>query len=105
MLADPASGGYLDFADMLPLLPVNDFILPGLFLTAFMGLFPLFLVYGLIARPTWPMVDKFFKWSGHYWAWTGTDPPVCGDSRSGWDMRDGWWVGGQSPSSQRCKVF
>ena len=91
MLADPASGGYLDFADMLPLLPVNDFILPGLFLTAFMGLLPLFLVYGLIARPTWQMVDKFFKWSRHYWAWTGTILLSVGIAI--WLGYEGWLVG------------
>ena len=72
MLADPANGGYLQFADLLPLLPVSNFILPGLFLLAMMGLFPLLLTYALIARPVWNWVERFFQWSKHYWAWTAT---------------------------------
>jgi hypothetical protein len=72
MLADPANGGYLQFADLLPLLPVTNLIMPGLFLFTVMGLFPLFLVYALIARPEWTWLDRFFQWSKHHWAWTGT---------------------------------
>ncbi len=72
MLADPVNGGYLQFGDLLPLLPVPNLILPGLFLLVLMGLFPLFLAYALIARPTWRGVDRLFRWSNYYWAWTGT---------------------------------
>ena len=70
MLMDPVSGGYLDFEELLPLLPVSNLILPGLFLIVYMGLIPLLLVYGLIAKPNW--FDFLFKWSKHHWAWTGT---------------------------------
>jgi len=72
MLTDPANGGYLQFAELLPLLPVSNLILPGLFLFVVMGLFPLLLAYALIARPAWNRVDSFFRWSKHYWAWTAT---------------------------------
>jgi hypothetical protein len=72
MLADPANGGYLQFADILPLLPVPNLILPGLFLFVVMGLFPLLLTYALIARQAWNCVDRLFRWSKHYWAWTAT---------------------------------
>lgn len=72
MLADPANGGYLQFGDLLPLLPVTNFILPGLFLLVVLGLFPILLTYALIARPNWPWVDALFKWSRPYWAWTTT---------------------------------
>jgi len=48
MLADPANGGYLEFGELLPLLPVPNLILPGLFLFFVMGLFPLLLAYALI---------------------------------------------------------
>jgi len=51
MLADTISAGYLDFEYLLPQLPVSNFILPGLFLISFMGLFPLLLIYTSIARP------------------------------------------------------
>ncbi len=71
MLTDPA-GGSLGLTDVLPLLPVSDFILPGLFLLAVMGLAPLLLTYGLLARPTWSWAEALSRWSGHHWAWTGT---------------------------------
>lgn len=71
MLADPANGGYLQFGDILPSLPVSSFILPGLFLLIVMGILPLLLAYALIALPTWGWVDRLFQWSKHYWAWTG----------------------------------
>ena len=71
MLADPTNGGYLQFGDLLPLLPVSNLILPGLFLLVVMGLFPILLAYALIARPTWRWLDRLFQWSKHHWAWTG----------------------------------
>jgi hypothetical protein len=72
MLADPANGGYLDFGEILALLPVSSLLLPGLFLLSFMGLLPLVLIYGLLARPVWPWLDSLFAWSRHHWSWTGT---------------------------------
>jgi hypothetical protein len=78
MLMDPAQGGYLQFGDMLDQLPVSNFILPGLFLFFFMGIFPLVLVYGLIARPAWPWLDRYFTWSKHHWSWLGTIGLVIG---------------------------
>ena len=72
MLVDPANGGYLQLAHVLPLLPVSNFILPGLFLLGIMGLFPLLLTYALNTRPNWPRVAALFKWSKLYWAWTAT---------------------------------
>ena len=71
MLTDP-TGNSLQVADVLPLLPVPNYILPGIFLLVVMGLFPLLLSYALIARPNWPWVNSLFQWSKHYWAWTAT---------------------------------
>ena len=71
MLIDP-TGDLLGVADALPLLPVSNFILPGIFLTVVMGLFPLTLIYGLLARPNWSWVDSFFNWSNYIWPWTAT---------------------------------
>ena len=53
MLLDP-SGDSLQITDVLPLLPVPNYVLPGLFLLFAMGLAPLLLIYALLARPTWP---------------------------------------------------
>lgn len=71
MLTDP-TGSSLGLTDVLPLLPVPDYVLPGLFLFAVMGLAPLLLGYGLLARPTWSWAQTLSHWSGHHWAWTGT---------------------------------
>ena len=71
MLIDP-TGGSLQLTEVLPLLPVSDYILPGLFLLVVMGLAPLFLTYALLARPSWVWAEALSRWSGHHWAWTGT---------------------------------
>jgi len=71
MLLDP-SGGLLAMDSLLPLLPVSNFILPGLFLLVAMGLLPIVLAYALLARPSWDGVGRLFAWPGRYWAWTGT---------------------------------
>jgi len=71
MLADP-SGGLLQMGDVLPLLHIPNFILPGLFLLFVMGLAPILLTYGLLTRPQWPWLDRLFRCSGHHWSWTGS---------------------------------
>jgi len=49
MLADP-TGSALQMTEILSLLPVPDYTLPGLFLLFVMGLVPLFLTYALLVR-------------------------------------------------------
>ncbi len=71
MLIDP-SGKLLGVAETLPLLPVPNFTLPGIFLLLVMGLFPLLLAVALIGRPQWGWLNALLEWSNHYWAWTGT---------------------------------
>ena len=56
-----------------------------------MGLFPLLLSYALITRPKWPLVDRLFKWGGHYWAWTATIILAVGIAM--WIGYEGWLVG------------
>ena len=71
MLVDP-TGKLLGVADVLPVLPVSNYVLPGLFLVVVMGLVPLLLSYALIAWPKWPWVASLFQWSQYHWAWTAT---------------------------------
>ncbi len=71
MLMDP-TGNSIQMAILLPLLPVHDFVLPGLFLLIVMGLAPIILVYALLALPEWRWATALSRWSGHHWAWTGT---------------------------------
>ena len=70
MLLDP-SGSSLQMADVLPLLPVSNYVLPGLFLLFIMGLFPVLLIYGLIARPDWIWLESTFPKLQYHWAWAG----------------------------------
>jgi hypothetical protein len=71
MLADP-SGRLLGIPEVLPLLPVSGFTLPGLFLLIVMGLLPLLLAYGLLVRPNVTWAQPLSRRSGHHWAWTAT---------------------------------
>lgn len=71
MLTDP-TGSSLQMDDVLPLLPVGDYTLPGLFLLFVMGAGPLFLIYGLLARPNRTRTGEPSHGAGHHWAWTGT---------------------------------
>ena len=71
MLLDP-SGGALQMTEVLPSLPVPDYTLPGLFLLVVMGVTPLLLAYGLLARPAWAWAEPLSRAGRHHWAWTGT---------------------------------
>ncbi|GBD93076.1 hypothetical protein BMS3Abin05_00659 [bacterium BMS3Abin05] len=71
MLTDP-TGGSLQMTEILPLLPVPDYTLAGLFLLSLMGPVPLFLIYALSARPNWTWAETLSRRSGQYRAWTGT---------------------------------
>lgn len=71
MLIDP-TGDILQLTEVLPLLPVSDYILPGLFLLVVMGLAPLVLTYALLGRPNWAWTQKLPLWNSHHRAWTGT---------------------------------
>lgn len=85
MLLDP-SGDMLGMADLLTLLPVSSFLLPGLFLLGVMGLVPIFLAYALLA---WPGDN------GRYRAWIGAIAlsVVLGV----WLVAQGWLIGFQWP--------
>ena len=69
MLSDP-SGAALGMDTVLPLLPVADFRLPGVFLVVVMGFAPLLSAFGLAVRPRWAWTAAVERLSGHSWAWT-----------------------------------
>jgi hypothetical protein len=90
MLRDPG-GGSLGMDVVLPQLPVTDLVLPGVFLLTVMGLAPIALAYGLLARPTWGWAAALSRWSGHHWAWTGT--LALGLGLGVWLAVQGWMIG------------
>ena len=69
MLSDP-SGAALGMDTVLPLLPVADYTLPGVFLVLVMGVAPLLAAFGLLVRPRWARTDAVERLSGHSLAWT-----------------------------------
>ncbi|MDF1521799.1 MAG: hypothetical protein P1P87_03145 [Trueperaceae bacterium] len=90
MLRDP-SGASLGMDVVLPRLPVPDFVWPGVFLVAVMGLVPLALAYGLLVRPAWSWAAAIARPSGHHWAWTGT--LAIGLALALWLALQAWMIG------------
>lgn len=50
--------------------PFHDYLIPGIVLFIFNGLFPLFTCIGLVLRPDWPWANVFNLYPNRYWAWT-----------------------------------
>lgn len=71
MLFDP-SGNSLQVAEILPLLPIPDYTLPGIFLLLMMGFAPLFLAYALLVHLDWVWATRLTGWCNYHWAWLGT---------------------------------
>lgn len=94
MLADP-SGEALNMAEVLPLLRVPDYRLPGLFLAVIMGLLPLVLIYALLARPSWSWAEPIARRGGHHWAWLAT--VALGIVLLGWLALQGLLIGFRWP--------
>lgn len=94
MLRDP-SGASLGMDVVLPQLPVPDFVVPGVFLLIVMGLVPIALAYGLVARPAWRWAAALAHPSGHHWAWSGT--LALGLVLGAWLALQGWMIGFEWP--------
>jgi hypothetical protein len=48
----------------------NSYIIPGAILFLLLGFFPLFLIFPLIFKPNWPIIDVLNIYKGYHWAWT-----------------------------------
>ncbi|MBE0683381.1 MAG: hypothetical protein IH589_15855 [Anaerolineales bacterium] len=70
-LTDP-SGASIGMEKELALLPVPDYTLPGIFLLLVMTITPLFLTFGLIAKPNIPSLQTLLRFAPYHWSWTGT---------------------------------
>lgn len=93
-LADP-TGQLMGMDEVLRQLPVPSYTLPGLFLLVIMGLYPLLLVYGLLARPRWAWADPLVRWSGAHWSWAGT--LALGLGLALWLALQAAWIGFAAP--------
>lgn len=50
----------------------SNYLIPGVILFLMLGFFPLFLVFPLIFKPRWPVIDKLNIYKSYHWAWTYT---------------------------------
>lgn len=89
-ISDP-SGTSIGMAKELALLPVPNYTLPGIFLLVVMTLTPLFLTFGLVAKPEFPFLQNLFRFTPHHWAWTGT--VILGIILMGWLIVEAYFIG------------
>jgi hypothetical protein len=94
MLLDP-SGGLLQMTGVLPLLPVKDYVLPGLFLMGIMGSVSVISALWLVGSPERFMGEIYHSLMGYHWAWTGT--VVLGIILATWLFIQGILIGFQWP--------
>lgn len=49
-----------------------NYLIPGVILFLTLGFFPLFLIFPLLFKPKWPLIDKLNVYKSYHWAWTYT---------------------------------
>ena len=52
--------------------PFNSFLIPGLFLLAILGIFPLILGYAMIKEPKWKLPNKLNVYDNYNYLWAYT---------------------------------
>jgi hypothetical protein len=56
--------------DWLDHSPFNNYLIPGILLSFFLGIIPLITLTGLIKRFNWPWTRMFNIYRNRYWAWS-----------------------------------
>ncbi len=57
---------------MLKNTPFATFLVPGLLLLTFVGVYPVVVAYSLFARPSWTWPDLLNPFKNMYWGWTAS---------------------------------
>ncbi|MFN2202744.1 MAG: hypothetical protein ACK2UO_16220 [Caldilineaceae bacterium] len=70
MLSDPSGQGLGLPPDLLDPVPIDDYLLPGIFLLTIMGVCPLFAAYGAWALPRWGLLQRLNPWPDFHWSWS-----------------------------------
>jgi hypothetical protein len=52
--------------------PFHDFLVPGLILAVFLGVYPLAVAYGLSKRPEWRWPNVLNPFKQVHWSWAGS---------------------------------
>ena len=55
---------------MLENTPFKNFLIPGLFLLIFLGIFPTLLGYAMVKEPNWNWASKFNVYKKYHFIWT-----------------------------------
>lgn len=50
----------------------SNYLIPGVILFLALGFFPLFLLFPLLFKPNWPIINKLNVYKSYHWAWTYT---------------------------------
>jgi hypothetical protein len=70
MLAIRPDGSLLGLdKDWLALSPFPSYLLPGVFLALFLGIFPLFTAFGLLSKPGWSWPNALNPYTDRHWSW------------------------------------
>ncbi|UPT66266.1 MAG: hypothetical protein M0D57_17585 [Sphingobacteriales bacterium JAD_PAG50586_3] len=69
MMAMPDGSALEMTKDVLARTPFKSFFLPGLVLFLFNGIFTLFTLIGLIAKPKWGWANSINLYKDKHWAW------------------------------------
>lgn len=70
LITDPSGTNLGLPIELLQPTPFHDFLIPGLFLFIFLGLFPALIFYGLIKKPIFKSLEKFNLYKDYHWSWT-----------------------------------
>jgi hypothetical protein len=52
--------------------PFSNYLIPGIILFFFVGVFPVFVGYGLLKKPEWRWPEKINPVTTKHWAWTAS---------------------------------
>lgn len=91
LIADPTGGLLRMPPDALAGTPFGDYLIPGLILTAVLGIFPLFAAFGIVFRPNISALEGLEQRTGMHWAWTSS--AAVGLALVIWMAVQGWMIG------------
>ncbi len=72
MINDPSGEGIDLSLKLLEGTVFNSYIIPGLILFLVLGFFPFILIYPLLFKPKWNLMNALNIYPGYHWAWTYT---------------------------------
>lgn len=68
-MVDPSGALYDLPPEWLEMLPINDYVLPGLFLLFVLGAYPAFTAWALWTEAPAPVLDRFERMTHMVWPW------------------------------------